>query len=76
MLMPWAWTRREGHAVEEATLRMPGYRTRGTELLDGMVVAWTVQKATPIAPIERDLKTSPGATSDDQQAVQVTTALC
>ena len=27
MLMPWAWTRPDGHAVDEATLRMPGYRT-------------------------------------------------
>lgn len=53
MLMPWAWTRRQRRAVDEATLRMPGYRTHGTELLDGMVVAWTVQRATLVAPIGR-----------------------
>ena len=58
MLMPWAWTRRRGHAVDEATLQAPGYRTRGTELLDGMVVAWTVQRATPVAPIRRDPQTA------------------
>ena len=66
MLMPWAWTRREGNAVEEATLRLRGHHTRGTELLDGMVVAWTVQKATPVAPLGRDLQTSIGRESHHQ----------